>query len=80
MVHLRRGEFAAAIADYDAALKLQPKLAPSLYARGLARQVSGDKAGGVADIQAATAIDPQVGAWMKSYGITETTVVVASAR
>jgi tetratricopeptide (TPR) repeat protein len=80
MVHLRRGEFALAIKDYDAALKLQPKLAPSLFARGLAKRKSGDAAGGAADIAAASAIEPTIGEQMKSFGITETTVVIASNR
>lgn len=78
MVRLRRGEFVQAIADYDAALKLQPKLAPSLYGRGLAKQKAGDSVGAAADLQAAATIEPDIADRMKSLGITETTVVVAS--
>jgi hypothetical protein len=47
--------FDEAIADYDAALKLNPKMAASLYGRGLAKQKNGDQAGGDADIAAAKA-------------------------
>jgi hypothetical protein len=36
-VHFRLRNFRAAIADYDAALKLEPEQASSLYIRGLAK-------------------------------------------
>jgi len=41
LVQLRRGDFAAAIRDYDAALAQQPRLAHSLYGRGLAKRRQG---------------------------------------
>ena len=53
---MRLGELDNAIADYDAALKLNPKLAASLYGRGLAKLKKGDTGGGNADITAAKAI------------------------
>ena len=53
----KQGDLAKARADYDAALKLDPKLAGSLYGRGLLKLKQGDKAGGDADIAAAKAID-----------------------
>lgn len=79
LVRLRRGEFDAAIADYDAALKLQPKQAWSLYGRGLAKLKRGDAAGGAADIQAALALQPAIGEFAKQRGLTEEAVVVAQA-
>lgn len=79
LVRLRRGEFAAAIADYDAALKLQPKQAWSLYGRGLAKLKRGDAVGGAADIQAALALQPAIGEFAKQRGLTEEAVVVAQA-
>ena len=54
-VYLRLSRLDEAIADYDAALKLNPKMAASLYGRGLAKQKNGDQAGGDADIAAAKA-------------------------
>ena len=54
-VHLRLGKMDDAIKDYDAALKLDPKLAGALYGRGVAKMKKGDKAGGSADIAAAKA-------------------------
>lgn len=56
LVHLRLGNLDKAIADYDDALKLDPKFAGSLYGRGLAKIKKGDKVGGDADIVAAIAI------------------------
>lgn len=64
----------------DAALKVQPKLAPSLYARSLAKRKVGDLTGAVADLRAASAIDPHIGETMNALGITEATVVIALMR
>ena len=50
----------AAVADFGAALKLQPKDAWSLYGRGVAEQRKGDRAEGDADIAAAVALDPKL--------------------
>jgi tetratricopeptide (TPR) repeat protein len=68
LAHLRRGEFDLAIADYDEALRLQPKLAWSLYGRGLARYGKGLTAEGEADLQAAAAIAPDLPAEAKRHG------------
>ena len=59
-VHLRLGQFDAAIADDDAALKLRPRIAEALYSRGLARRSKGDAAGAADDIAAAKAIQPDI--------------------
>jgi tetratricopeptide (TPR) repeat protein len=79
LVHLRRGEFDLAIADYDAALKMQPKIPWSLFGRSLARAKKGDAAGSAADLGAAEALAPDIRARAKRYGITEETVVALHA-
>jgi tetratricopeptide (TPR) repeat protein len=70
LAHLRHGDLDLAIADYNEALKLQPRLAWSLYGRGLARLGKGDRAG-EADIAAATAIAPNLPAQAKRYGVSQ---------
>src|SRR5258708_24095473 len=52
-VYCKSGLFDKAIADYDAALKTNPKLAGPLYGRGIAKVRKGDVAGGNADTAAA---------------------------
>jgi hypothetical protein len=49
------------MADYNAALTLQPRSAWTLYMRGLVKLRTGDAAGGQADRKAALAIQPGVG-------------------
>ncbi|MDE2487896.1 MAG: DUF3857 domain-containing protein [Alphaproteobacteria bacterium] len=60
-VSFREGRYADAVARYTRVLALKPDLAPSLFARGLARLRSGDIAGGRADLAAATKLDPKAG-------------------
>jgi hypothetical protein len=50
----------SAIADSDAALRIDPKHAPSLNNRGMVKLKKGDTAGGNADIAGAKAIDPKI--------------------
>lgn len=71
LVALRSGRPDEAITRYDRALALQPKLAPSLYGRGLAKLTKGDAAGGQADIAAAKAMVPSVGAELVEAGVTK---------
>jgi tetratricopeptide (TPR) repeat protein len=59
------GRYADAIADFDAALTLYPKLSASLYGRGLAKEKLGDSKGSADDIAAAEAIEPGIG---KKFG------------
>ena len=59
----------SAIADFSSALRLDPKLASSLYGRGLAKRKKGDSSGGDADVAAATGIDPNIGADFARYGV-----------
>ena len=53
---LKLGEFDAAIDGYNAGLKVNPKLAHSLYDQGLAKRKQGDASGAESDIAAAKAI------------------------
>ena len=62
-------ELANAIADYDAALKIEPKLAEALYGRGVARKRNGDSADGEADIAAAKAIKADAAEEFAQYGV-----------
>jgi lipoprotein NlpI len=38
LVHLKAGRFAAALADYDSSLKIDPKIASALFGRGVAKR------------------------------------------
>lgn len=60
LILLRLGRLDEAIRQYDAALKLQPKQAWSLYGRGLAKLRNGDAAGGRADMAEAAGISPDL--------------------
>src|SRR5262249_59120946 len=50
---LGRGQFDLAIADFDAAVAHEPRLAEALAGRGDARCYKGDNAGGLVDLQPA---------------------------
>jgi tetratricopeptide (TPR) repeat protein/predicted aspartyl protease len=69
LVYLRQGRYDKAIADYDAALALNPQSAWSLYGRGVAKQHLGQAAVGQADIAAATALFPKIAEEAASHGI-----------
>jgi Flp pilus assembly protein TadD len=58
-----------AIADYDAALRLDPKHASALHGRGIAKLRSGDTDGGKKDVDAAKAIQPTIADEFRGYGI-----------
>ena len=49
-----------ALADFDAALKLNPRCASSLYGRGVAKRAKGDRRGADADIAEAMRLQPDV--------------------
>jgi tetratricopeptide (TPR) repeat protein len=53
-------DYDAALAPFEAALKVDPRLAYALYGRGMTRLKRGDTAGGNADIAAATKAQPDI--------------------
>jgi len=59
-----------AVADYDEALRRNPKQAGSLYGRGLAKLKKGDAVGGEADIATARAIQADIAEEFARYGVT----------
>jgi hypothetical protein len=63
------GQIDDAIKDYDAALKADPKIAESLYGRGIAKMRKGDVAGGNADIASAKALNPNIVELMDKLGV-----------
>ncbi|MEG3124526.1 aspartyl protease family protein [Sphingomonas sp. GB1N7] len=69
LVRLRRGEIDKALVDYDAAVAKQPRNAWSLYARGIAARRAGRTAQADADQATALAINAQVQARAKRYGL-----------
>jgi tetratricopeptide (TPR) repeat protein len=69
LVYLKMSQWDSAIADYTAALKIDPKLPSGLYGRGFAELKKGDARDGSADIAAATAISPKIAEEFAGYGI-----------
>jgi hypothetical protein len=67
---LKLGQPKNAIADYDAALRINPKHPSALYGRGIAKTRTGNAAGGDGDIAAAKLIQPDIAEEFVSYGIT----------
>ena len=63
------GDFAAAIDDYTAALKLWPKNPQALYGRGVAKSRRGDTLGAAADMNAARALKAEIAATEGKLGI-----------
>jgi tetratricopeptide (TPR) repeat protein len=68
-VYLKLGQSDNAIKDFDAALKGDPKLAGSLYGRGLAKHRKGDRNGGNTDMAAAKAIKSDIAEEFSRYGL-----------
>jgi tetratricopeptide (TPR) repeat protein len=69
LAYLKSSQWDAAIADYNSALRLDPKLASSLYGRGFAKQKKGDVAGGTSDLAAAQTINQNVAQDFARYGL-----------
>jgi tetratricopeptide (TPR) repeat protein len=69
LVYLRLGQYQASITDYDASLKATPKQAWSLYGRGIDKLRLGRTADGMADLNAAAAVDSNVQKAATKYGI-----------
>lgn len=61
VVYQNKGEHERAIKDYDDAIRANPKYAIALYHRSLTKRIIHDDAGADADLEAAKAIDPNVG-------------------
>jgi tetratricopeptide (TPR) repeat protein len=75
----RLGRMDEALSDYTNALKLQPKLAWSLYGRGLIELAKGQKKEGEADIGSATELNPAIPVIAKRVGIVPAEAQVAGA-
>jgi tetratricopeptide (TPR) repeat protein len=69
LVRLRQGDYKDSIEDYDAALKMNPKGAWSLYGRGIAKLRKRMTAEGEADMAQATALSPRVAEEFARRGI-----------
>ena len=70
-VESRRGDRRAAIADYSAAINLEPKI-PALYvSRGLAERASGDLDAAIRDYSRAIELDPAAASPYVSRGFAE---------
>jgi tetratricopeptide (TPR) repeat protein len=68
-IHLKLGEPAAAIVDYNAVLAVDPNRALALYGRGLAQIRMNHKREGEADQAAAHALSPTVEQRFSIYGV-----------
>ena len=60
--YLAQQDYERAIADFDMAVKLNPKHAEAFFNRGMAKQNHGDLAGGGTDIAQAKELQPGIGA------------------
>lgn len=69
LVYFRQGKYPLAISDYNAGLKVEPKMAWSLFMRGQADIALGQTAAGKADQAAAQAIQPDIADEVARYGI-----------
>lgn len=69
LVALRRDRLDEALERYGRALSLNPKLAQSLYGRGVVKLRQGDEVGGAADIAAARTIAPTAGKELEEAGV-----------
>jgi tetratricopeptide (TPR) repeat protein len=67
-VLLKLARYPESIAAYDAALRINPFSADSLYGRGLARKAAGDSAGGEQDIRRAFKADASIAQRFASFG------------
>jgi tetratricopeptide (TPR) repeat protein len=66
---LRLGQYREAIEQYDEALRLQPKLAQSLFGRGIAKRRAGQRASDDTDLKAARAVQPDIDAEFAAMGM-----------
>jgi tetratricopeptide (TPR) repeat protein len=68
-VYFRMGRYAKARDEYDAAVLAGSYVAATFYMRGVTKLRLGAPTGGIADIQQAKSIDPDVGQRFAEYGI-----------
>jgi tetratricopeptide (TPR) repeat protein len=70
LTYLKLEDFDHALADYEAALRVNPSRARarSLYGRGLAKQGKGDISGAY-DLAAALELDPGIAEEFAGYGV-----------
>ncbi len=69
-VRFRMGDYRAAIAGYDAALRRNPKLASSRFMLGVAEICAGDRSAGRYDVAAADDMDGSIAAQFAAFGVT----------
>lgn len=69
LVYLRLGKLDSALEDFDAALKLQPRLPIARYERGLVELKKGLSAAGQADLTAARAARPGLAKRLAAIGL-----------
>jgi len=69
LVRFRLADYDKSIGDYDAALKIRPKNAWTLYGRGLAKMKKNNRSEGEADIAEAVKIAPGVADAYKRMGL-----------
>jgi tetratricopeptide (TPR) repeat protein len=79
VAYLKLGKIDRALADFDAALRLQPKDAHPLHGRGLARLRKGNRAGAEADFAAAKRLRLDIAQAYAVYGVATPTMVAAPA-
>jgi hypothetical protein len=58
-----------ALADFDTALRAEPKNAFSFYGRGITKRLKGDTAGADSDIAAAKQISPDIAEDFELFGV-----------
>jgi tetratricopeptide (TPR) repeat protein len=69
LAYLRLGQRDLAILSYNSALGIDPRLASSLYGRGVAYLGQGLVEQGAADIAAAKAIEPKIVDELSRFGV-----------
>jgi tetratricopeptide (TPR) repeat protein/predicted aspartyl protease len=69
LVRFRLGDYDKAIGAYDAALKIRPKYAWTLYGRGLAKLKKNDRSAAEADMAQAVALAPGVAEGYQKMGL-----------
>lgn len=69
LVYYRLGDFKAALADYDEAIKLNAKTAAFWYGRSAVRAKLGDARGARGDIETATKLDANIGVYFSKFGL-----------